>query len=111
MAGLTGRAVADGTGAKGARLDGFSGRVGIVEQALHRGALAKHGTSGRLTEKDLYATIGELAAGKKKGVVAPNERVICIPIGTGAMDVSVATLAWERAKEKGIGGTYSFVEY
>ena len=80
-------------------------------QALHRGALAKHGSSGRLTEKDLYATIGELAAGKKKGVVAPNERVICIPIGTGAMDVSVATLAWERAKEKGIGGTYSFVEY
>ena len=65
----------------------------------------------RLTEKALYATIRELAAGKKKGVVASNERVICIPIGTGAMDVSVATLAWERAKEKGIGGTYSFVEY
>ncbi len=85
--------------------------VDHVGQALHRGALAKHGTSGRLTEKDLFATIGELAAGKKKGVVAPNERVICIPIGTGAMDVSVATLAWERAKEKGVGGTYPFVEY
>jgi alanine dehydrogenase len=85
--------------------------VDHVGQALHRGALAKHGTSGRLTEKDLYATIGELAAGKKKGIVSADERVVCIPIGTGAMDVSVATVAWQRAKEKGIGGTYSFVEY
>lgn len=80
-------------------------------QALHRGALAKHGTSGRLTEDDLYATIGELAAGKKSGVIAADERVICIPIGTGAMDVAVATLAWERATEKGMGGKYAFVEY
>lgn len=80
-------------------------------QALHRGALAKHGSSGRLKEEDLYATIGELAAGKKKGLVSADERTICVPIGTGAMDVSVATLAWERARDKGIGGSYSFVEY
>lgn len=80
-------------------------------QALHRGALAKHGISGRLTEKDLYATIGELAAGKKKGLVTADERAICVPIGTGAMDVAVATLAWERAKEKRMGGKYAFVEY
>lgn len=80
-------------------------------QALHRGALAKHGADGRLTESGLYATIGELAAGKKTGMMKPDERVICIPIGTGAMDVSVAGLAWERAREKGIGGTFPFVEY
>lgn len=80
-------------------------------QALHRGALAKHGISGRLTEKDLYATIGELAAGKKRGTIGASERVVCVPIGTGAMDVSIATLAWKRAKEKGIGSTYAFVEY
>jgi len=85
--------------------------VDHVGQALHRGALAKLGGSGKITEKSLYATIGEIAAGKKPAPAIKGERTVCIPIGTGAMDISVATLAWSRAREKGIGGEYSFVEH
>lgn len=84
--------------------------VDHVGQALHRGALAKLGTSGKISEKNIYATIGEIAAGKKPGHFSGNERVICVPIGTGAMDISVATLAWQRAAEKKIGGSFQFVQ-
>jgi ornithine cyclodeaminase/alanine dehydrogenase len=79
-------------------------------QALHRGALGKLGEAGEITEKTLFSTIGELAAGKKKLTEADaGDRVICVPIGTGCMDVGVACLAWQRAREKGLGGTFSFV--
>ena len=84
--------------------------VDHIGQALHRGALGKLGGEGRITEKNIYATIGEIAAGKKEAPAA-GQRILCIPIGTGAMDIGVASLAWKRAAEKGIGGKYPFVEY
>jgi len=84
--------------------------VDHIGQTLHRGALGKLGIEGRITEKNIYATIGEIAAGKK-AAPAENQRVLCIPIGTGAMDIGVASVAWKRAMEKGIGGKYPFVEY
>ena len=84
--------------------------VDHIGQALHRGALANLGIAGTITEKNIYATIGEIAAGKK---AAPGKdlRILCIPIGTGAMDIGVASLAWQRASENGIGWQYPFVEY
>ena len=84
--------------------------VDHIGQTLHRGALANLGIAGTITEKNIYATIGEIAAGKK---AAPGKdlRILCIPIGTGAMDIGVASLAWQRASEKRIGGKYPFVEY
>lgn len=82
--------------------------VDHVGQCLHRGALKELSEAGKVDESSLYATIGELAAGKKAGPDMSRERVLCIPIGTGAMDIAVATIALERAKEKGLGGTYSF---
>ncbi len=84
--------------------------VDHIGQTLHRGALGKLGEAGQITAKNIYSTIGELAAGKKS-VVEIDSRILCIPIGTGAMDIGVAALAWQRAVEKGVGGQYSFVEY
>ncbi len=83
--------------------------VDHVAQCLHRGALKELSEKGKITEKNIYATIGELAAGKKKGRTSDNERILCIPIGTGAMDVAVATVAYQRATEKGMGGKFTFV--
>lgn len=83
--------------------------VDHVGQTLHRGALKEVSESGRLGEDDLYATIGEVVAGRKKGRENPKERIMCIPIGTGAMDVSVATLAYQKAVEKGAGFGFSFI--
>lgn len=83
--------------------------VDHVGQCLHRGALKESTEAGKIDESSLYCTIGELAAGKKSAPDLTKERVLCIPIGTGAMDVAVATIVLERATEKGLGGKFSFV--
>lgn len=71
--------------------------VDHIGQALHRGALKELTAAGRISEKDIYATIGEIVAGKIPGRTSKTERIFCIPIGTGAMDVTVATIVYEKA--------------
>jgi alanine dehydrogenase len=83
--------------------------VDHVEQCLHRGALKELAERKALGEDDIYATLGEIAAGKKQVEVSKNERVLCIPIGTGAMDVAIATVVLERAIEKKLGDSFAFV--
>ncbi|MBA1335742.1 MAG: Ornithine cyclodeaminase [Firmicutes bacterium] len=83
--------------------------VDHIGQTLHRGALAELNAAGKITEKDIYATIGELAAGLKPGRTNENDRILCIPIGTGAMDIAVATVVLQKAVEKGLGGKFAFV--
>ena len=82
--------------------------VDHIGQCLHRGALKELNERGKITEKSIYATIGEIAAGKKRGRSTDKDRILCIPIGTGAMDVAVATVMYKRALEKGIGGKFCF---
>ena len=83
--------------------------VDHAEQCLHRGALKELSEAGRITDETLYATIGELAAGKKSGFVSEDERILCVPIGTGAMDIAVAAIVSQRAREKELGGHFKFV--
>ena len=83
--------------------------VDHIGQCLHRGALKELNEKGKISEKNIYATIGEIAAGKKKGRTSDKERLLCIPIGTGAMDVAVATIVYQRALEKGLGEKFSFI--
>ena len=83
--------------------------VDHIGQCLHRGALKELNERGKITEKNIYATIGEIAAGKKKGRTSKNERLLCIPIGTGALDIAVATIVYQRALERDIGGKFNFV--
>ncbi len=83
--------------------------VDHIGQCLHRGALKELSEAGKITERSIYATIGEIVAGKKPARSSARDRILCIPIGTGAMDIAVATLAYQRAKEKGLGGHFAFV--
>jgi len=82
--------------------------VDHVAQCLHRGALKDLAEAGRIGEKDITATLGELAAGKKTVTASSGSRILCIPIGTGAMDVAAAAVVLQRAEEQGIGGTFDF---
>lgn len=82
--------------------------VDHIGQCLHRGALKELSEAGKITEKDIHATIGEVVAGKKKGRDSESERILCIPIGTGAMDIAVAATVLERAEKEGLGGSYEF---
>ena len=83
--------------------------VDHIGQTLHRGALKDVSESGRLGQGDIYGTIGEVVAGKKNGRENSSERILCVPIGTGAMDVTVAALAYRKALERGIGVDFPFV--
>jgi len=82
--------------------------VDHVGQCLHRGALKELCEEGKISERNIFATIGEIVAGKKEIKRNKNERILCIPIGTGAMDIAVATIVFQKAESKGIGGTYEF---
>ena len=83
--------------------------VDHIGQCLHRGALKELNAKGKVTEDNIYATIGEVAAGKKRGRTSDKDRILCIPIGTGAMDVAVATIVYQRAVKEGLGGKFEFV--
>jgi ornithine cyclodeaminase/alanine dehydrogenase len=82
--------------------------VDHVEQCMHRGALRGLAASGRIAPKNIFATIGEIVAGRKVVSAVADKRIICVPVGTGAMDVAVATVAMRRAKEKGMGSLFAF---
>jgi alanine dehydrogenase len=82
--------------------------VDHVEQCLHRGALRELSEAGKITEREIHATIGEVVAGKKPARASASERILCVPIGTGALDIAVATVAYERARAKGVGGRFAF---
>ena len=83
--------------------------VDHIGQCLHRGALKELNEKGEITKDSIYATIGEVAAGKKKGRSTDKDRILCIPIGTGAMDVAVATIVYQRAVKEGLGGKFEFI--
>lgn len=82
--------------------------VDHVEQCLHRGALRSLQEKNEITEKDIFATIGEVAAKKKNVENESAKRIICVPIGTGAMDVAVAKTVLDKALEQGLGKEFVF---
>lgn len=78
-------------------------------QASHRGELAKLVESGKIGEKDIYAEIGEILAGKKKGRERDDENILAVPIGLGSVDIRCAFEVFKKATEKGIGTAFSFL--
>ncbi|MBS7634361.1 ornithine cyclodeaminase family protein [Candidatus Bathyarchaeota archaeon] len=59
--------------------------------------------AGIITEKDIYAELGELAAGLKPGRTSDSEITLFKSVGLGIQDCAAAWLAYTRAKEKGVG--------
>ena len=83
--------------------------VDHIGQALTRGALRHLNAQGKITEKDIYTTIGELALTEKPLPNIENELTICIPIGTGAMDVACAYEAYKKGKAQSLGTPFNFL--
>lgn len=81
--------------------------VDHIGQALHRGALHALVEQGRLSEKNITTTIGELALGTADLGDVSEKRIVCIPIGTGAMDVAVAGIVYERGIARGMGEDFN----
>lgn len=83
--------------------------VDHIEQCLHRGALKELHDAGRLEQSRINATLGEIVAGHKSYEHGDNRLTICIPIGMGAIDIAVAKLAADFAKEAGYIDTFSII--
>ncbi len=56
-----------------------------------------------LSEKDLYAELPELLAGKKPGRQSENERIFIRAIGLVNQDIALAHWIYRRALERGVG--------
>ncbi|UCH35985.1 MAG: ornithine cyclodeaminase family protein, partial [Armatimonadota bacterium] len=51
----------------------------------------------------IYATVGELAAGKKPGRERASERTMTCNLGLAMDDMAVAPIVYDRAAKQGIG--------
>lgn len=68
-------------------------------QAIGRGDLKPLYNSGKISRKNCYAEIGDIAAGITKGRENDTERILGIPIGIGAHDVCMAHHVYQSAIE------------
>jgi ornithine cyclodeaminase/alanine dehydrogenase-like protein (mu-crystallin family) len=67
------------------------------------GALRAHVDTGRLSERTLYAQIGEIVSGAKPGREHPGERILFWHRGLSILDVALAHLILTRAETAGAG--------
>lgn len=81
--------------------------VDLWHEVLHRGTplLARLYNAGKIKEEKIYANIGEIIGGKKRGRVNRDERIFFSPLGLGSEDVAVASFVYKEAKRKGLGVT------
>lgn len=83
--------------------------VDHVHQALTRGALKKLHGQGKLNEQSIDSTIGDHAQSQTAIDPKNQEIIICIPIGTGAMDVAVAYQVYQKAVKQNLGSHFNFL--
>jgi len=74
-----------------------------IPQCLRMGEIHHAVESGAISKEKIYAELGEITAGLKRGRVSENEIIVCDLTGVGVQDVAAAGLVMERAKERGTG--------
>ena len=77
--------------------------VDFIPQAFVTGDFARPKEEGVITEEDIYAEMGEVVAGKKKGRTSPDEITLFKATGLAIQDVGTAHKVYQLAKERGIG--------
>lgn len=77
--------------------------VDILEQCATIGELHHALKVGLVKKSDVYAELGEVVAGSKAGRTSADEVIILDTTGAAIQDVAAAALAFERARERGIG--------
>jgi alanine dehydrogenase len=77
--------------------------VDDVEQASHSGEINVPLSQGIITLNNIYAELGEIVAGLKKGRESDREITIFDSTGLALQDVIVAHYIYMQAIERGIG--------
>ncbi len=73
------------------------------QQASHSGEINVPLSKGIITKKNIYATLGEVLIGKKKGRVSQKEITIFDSTGLAIQDMAVANLVYKRALKNKLG--------
>jgi alanine dehydrogenase len=69
-------------------------------QASHSGEINVSLKRRQITRKDIYAALGEIAAGKKKGRTSEKEITIFDSTGLAIQDLACASVVYEKLKDK-----------
>jgi alanine dehydrogenase len=75
----------------------------VAKQSLITGEIAHALADGAISESSLYATLGEIVAGHKKGRENDSEITVFKSTGMAIEDVATAKRVYEAAREKGVG--------
>ncbi len=78
------------------------------EQASHSGEINVPLKKGQLKKKDIYADIGEVVIGGKKGRKNSREITVFDSTGLAVQDIAIARLLYKKARKRGKG---RFVEF
>jgi len=79
---------------------GQCSRAGELHHALEKG----------MREEDVYAELGEIIVGKKRGRASRDEIFVFDATGTALQDAAAAAAVYEQALAKGAGLTFDFLE-
>jgi ornithine cyclodeaminase len=74
-----------------------------LEQCVTQGEIQHALKAGIMRVEDVYAELGEIAAGIKPGRTADDEITICDMTGVGVLDAAVANQVTKRALDEGVG--------
>ncbi len=72
-------------------------------QARHSGEVNVPLSKGMISRKDIYASLGEVLTGNKKGRTSAKEVTIFDSTGLAIQDIAVANLVYKKAVKKRIG--------
>jgi len=75
--------------------------IGEIQHAL---------ADGLITEDDVYAEIGKILIGEKKGRETNEEITLFDATGLAVQDIAAANIVYKQAKEKGIGRVVSLLD-
>ncbi len=77
--------------------------VDDMEQAMHSGEVNVPLSKGYITERDIYAELGEVVARLKPGRLDDREITVFDSTGLAIQDVATAKVVYEAALRKGLG--------
>jgi alanine dehydrogenase len=79
------------------------------DQASHSGEINVPLAKGIISKKDIFAEIGDVVTGKKKGRTSPNDITIFDSTGLGVQDLTTANIVYNIAKKKKLGTWFQMI--